>query len=96
MKYYDKDQAYKRAKKEMNHIKSFYIHITVYLILNIYISIKTFIDHGIEAVGYSLMGLGFFWGLGVIFHWYKVFGKNLFFSKSWEEKKIKEILDNEL
>jgi hypothetical protein len=37
----------------------------------------------------------FFWGIGLFFHWFGVFGKNLLFSKSWEERKIKEYMDKE-
>jgi hypothetical protein len=31
----------------------------------------------------------------MLFHWYGVFGKNLFFSKEWEQKKIQELMNNE-
>ncbi|MCK5638887.1 MAG: 2TM domain-containing protein, partial [Flavobacteriaceae bacterium] len=37
----------------------------------------------------------FFWGIGLMFHAYGVFGKNLLFSKDWEERKIKEIIEKD-
>jgi len=35
----------------------------------------------------------FFWGIGLFFHWFGVFGRNFLFTKQWEERKIKEFMD---
>jgi hypothetical protein len=43
----------------------------------------------------ALLTTGLFWGIGVFFHWYSVFGINFFLGKGWEEKKIKELMDKE-
>lgn len=88
-------EKYKRAKKRIKKIKSFYIHLTVYIIINVYIAIEAFINIGIEGVGFSFMGVGFFWGIGLFFHWYGVFGKSLLFSKDWEKRKIKELMEKD-
>ncbi len=93
--YSDKEERYKRAKKKIKKIKSFYIHLVVYIIINVYTAIKAFIDHGIEGAAYSFLGFGLFWGIGLFFHWYGVFGKNLLFSKDWEERKIKDLMDRD-
>ena len=37
----------------------------------------------------------FFWGIGLVGHWLGVFGKNIVFSKHWEERKIKEFMDKD-
>lgn len=34
----------------------------------------------------------FFWGIGLVFHAWGVFGKGLLFSKDWEARKIKEFM----
>jgi len=36
-----------------------------------------------------------FWGIGLVAHGLSVFGKNLFFSSNWEEKKIQEFMDKD-
>ena len=93
MKYYNQQEQYKQAKKEVKKIKSFYIHFAVYLVLNTYMAIHSFIFDGFDGLRNSLIGFGLFWGIGVFFHWYGVFGKNFIFNKHWEKKKIKELMD---
>lgn len=87
-----KEKSYKRAQKKVKKIKAFYIHLLVYIISNVYMSIVAYRDHGIEGVGYTLMGFGLFWGIGLLFHWYGVFGKSFLFSKAWEKRKIEELM----
>ena len=37
-----------------------------------------------------------FWGIGLFFHWLGVFGfQSLGLGKDWEEKKIKELMEQE-
>jgi hypothetical protein len=86
--------SYKRAKKRIEKIKGFYIHLIIFILFNIFMGIQNFIDHGVEGLLYSFMGFGLFWGIGLFFHWYGVFGKGLFF-KDWENQKIKELMEDE-
>ena len=37
----------------------------------------------------------FGWGIGLVFHAVKVFGLNPFFGKNWEERKIKEYMQED-
>ena len=94
---------YLKAKKRVEKIKGFYIHFGVYIAVNILIS--SIIVYGLtydEGVSYveALANFGVystwvFWGVGVLFHWFGVFGFTSFFGKNWEEKKLKEIMDKE-
>ncbi len=98
---------YERAEKRLKQIKGFYVHLFWYLIVNM--GFTTAIIYGkIWRPGYSFslesltahLELGYFsiwfwWGIGMFFHWYGVFGKNLFFSKEWEQRKIQELMNNE-
>jgi len=34
------------------------------------------------------------WGIGIIFHWLEANNYNIFLGSNWEEKKIKEMMDN--
>lgn len=86
---------YLRAKKKVKALKGFYIHLVVYVIVNLFILINIYVDnHGnnemfLEIETYIVI---FFWGIGLAFHAFNVFGLNLIFGSDWEEKKIKEYM----
>lgn len=88
---YAQEQLYIKAKKRVNDIKGFYVHLIVTLFsLPIIITVNLiFVPH-----------YHFFWFaaggmfLGIFFHWLGVFGFNQFgLSKEWEERKIREIME---
>jgi hypothetical protein len=100
---YIKEQHYLKAKKRVQDIKGFYSHLAVYIVINIFISgiIIYGLTHDEE---YSFVGAithfgvystWLFWGIGVFFHWLGVFGFKNLLGKSWEERKIKELMDQE-
>ncbi|MDR2967338.1 MAG: 2TM domain-containing protein [Methanobacteriaceae archaeon] len=87
------DEKYKRAKKRLKEIKGFYIHLFVYIVINIFL----FIINTVSTPGawWFLFPL-LFWGIGLLFHFLRVFVfENKIFGKEWEEKKIKEYMDDE-
>ena len=88
------DSRYGRAKKRVDEMKGFYIHLAVYLAINIFILINI----GIQTNDFWHWGhfiTPFFWGIGLFFHWFNTFGKNPLFGKDWEERKIKELMDKD-
>ena len=100
---YMKEQQYVKAKKRVKDIKGFYSHLAVYIIVNIFISgvivygLTNEDNYGFsEAVThFGTYSTWLFWGIGLFFHWLGVFGFKNFFGKSWEEKKIKEMMDKD-
>ncbi|MCG9972704.1 2TM domain-containing protein [Christiangramia crocea] len=94
---YKQNIRYKAAQKRVKDIKGFYVHLTVYIFINIAIFIVNargdgFIEGLTDISNYSTV---FFWGIGIIAHWASVFGPNFLFTKKWEEKKIKEIMEQD-
>lgn len=97
------EQNYVRAKKRVKEIKGFYIHLIVFIIINILIS--SVIIFGLVSSGDSLeqvfsnfgiYSTWFFWGIGLFFHWLGVFGfRSLGFGKNWEDRKIRELMDKD-
>lgn len=88
---------YKNAQKRVKDIKGFYVHLLVYLFINIAIFIVSTRDEGFinglaNIWNYST---AFFWGIGLFAHWASVFGPNVLLGKDWEERKIKELMDKE-
>jgi hypothetical protein len=97
---YKNNPRYIYAKKRVDNIKGFFWHAVSYVIVNIFIS--AIIIVGMTSEGASLKAAfgnfgvwatWLFWGIGLFFHWLGVYGSQWFFSKDWEERKIKEYLD---
>jgi hypothetical protein len=86
---------YQEAQKQVQKIKNFYIHLIVFIIVNIYVIIKKTqnIDEG-ETIWHAFK-LAFFWGIGLVFHGMRTFDFIPIFGKDWEERKVKEIMDKE-
>ena len=85
------DQKYLRAKKRVQLLKSFYIHLTVYVLVNMMLFfINLMSDAGNWWFLYPLLG----WGIGLAVHAISTFGFGLF-SDDWEERKIKKYMDKE-
>jgi len=90
-----RENKYIAAKKEVKKIKGFYIHLTVYLVINAIFIVRNTIEAGWEGFVATASSIGLFWGIGLFFHWYGTFGKNLVFGKKWEQRKIQEFLDKD-
>jgi len=96
------NHRYNRAKKRVEKIKSFYWHFASYLIVNIFMSCgkiisdlderKTFIEAFFDFGTFSLW---FFWGIGIFFHAFELFGKQLIFGEKWKQRKIQEFMKKE-
>ena len=92
---------YIRAKKRVEKIKGFYVHLIVYVIVNIFLSgiiIFGLMNDGdsFEEVlqNFGVYSTWVFWGIGVFFHWLGVLGFNIV-GKYWENRKLKEIMEEQ-
>jgi 2TM domain len=89
-------EQYQLAKKQVGERKGFYIHLFIYLIVNVCIIVSNY-NYKLSIIdaifSWSTLGTAVFWGIGLASHWSRVFGKNLLFNKDWEEKKIKEFME---
>lgn len=85
---YSEQDAYYKAKKRVEEMKGFYGNLTSYcVVIPFLIFINYYTSWKFQWFWFPMLG----WGMGLIFHAFGVFG----YGKSWEEKKIKEILDKE-
>lgn len=99
MKNYNEDK-YQRAKKKVKRVKDFYNHLTVYIVINIFLILMHMglFQHGIvnlEYPGWTMFTTPFFWGIGLLFHGLYVFQDGIPFFKKWEERKMKEYMEKE-
>lgn len=84
---YSENMAYARAKERVEKLKGFYGNLISYccvIPVLIFINYKT---SDFQWFWFPMLG----WGLGLTFHAFETFG----YGKSWEEKKIQEILEKE-
>jgi hypothetical protein len=90
MKMNTEDQKYQKAKERVKKLKGFYIHLVAYILVNSFlflINIMTSPD--ILWFYWPLFG----WGIGVVMHAVYVLGFGPWFGPNWEDKKIKEIME---
>ena len=96
--YFEEDR-YVKAQKKVKEIKGFYAHLFWYVVVNLFLTFGGVFSQLLRGedmdihLGFS--PVWFFWGIGLAFHWFGVFGKNIVFSKDWEERKIKEFIDKD-
>ncbi len=86
------DENYERAKRRVQQLKGFYIHLTVFIIINIFLFIVNFLTT--PGLWWFLF-VTLFWGIGLLFHGLSVFSRRGMFSKEWENGKIKEYMEKE-
>ncbi|SMG52814.1 2TM domain-containing protein [Arenibacter troitsensis] len=89
----DKENKYFRAKERVGVIKKFYTSLMSYFV---FIGFLAALNYWTNQWRYPwFLWAAFGWGIGLVFHAVKVFGLNPFFGKNWEERKIKEYMQEE-
>ena len=86
------EKKYALAKEQVEKIKGFYVHLTIYLIfVPVFIWLNFISDAGFPWAIFPIGG----WGFGVMGHAAETFNYNPFFGKDWEERKIKDLMDKD-
>ena len=100
MKNLDEYTKYERAKKRIEDIKGFYTHLSIYLVINVLMILAalglftgTFIP--IQFPVWSYFTTPFFWGIAIFIHWLYVFKSHYNPFKDWEERKIKQFMEED-
>ncbi len=88
----EKDARYEHAKERVKRIKSFYIHATVYVLVNLFL-IASNVQNGERLDNINIYWTPIVWGVGLIAHGAAVFLPGVFLGSDWEEKKIRELMD---
>ena len=99
---YEKKKKMLRAKKQLDELKGFYIHLTVYLVVNLMVTTVKIIGNMNQGNSFSeafwefdVFSVWLFWGIGLLFHSFKVFSYNPFFNKDWEDRQIRKYMEKE-
>lgn len=98
----DENDKRKRAKKKVAEIKGFYIHLFVFIVINLFITVKNVIGSLQDGKTFweAFWDFGNFvvwilWGTGLLTHAIYALDYNPFFSKEWEERQIKKYMEED-
>lgn len=91
----EKDARFRRAQDHVRAIRGFYIHLGVYLIVNLGIFLLNWVLIQVNGSNqnwffyWPLLG----WGIAVLINGFVVFGSDRFLGPDWEERKVREELN---
>jgi hypothetical protein len=89
---YISEKRFESAKEHVEKLKGFYIHFTIYLI---FVPVFIYLNYNSNAgFPWAIFPIGG-WGFGVLGHASETFSWNPFFGKNWEERKIRELMDDD-
>jgi hypothetical protein len=92
----EKNNSYLKARKKINSLKGFYRHFAVYVLVNVFIVAVIVRSSNVDIFSFDALSTPLFWGIGLVAHAFGVFGDDFFLGKSWEERKIKKLMDAEM
>ena len=88
----EQDIKYQQAKERVTTLRRFYVHLVVYLGVNLLLFLINFIVSPTNLwFIWPLLG----WGIAIALHAFSVFGQSRVLGADWEEKKIQEIMEEE-
>jgi hypothetical protein len=86
------EKKYEQAKEQVEKIKGFYVHATIYFIfVPVFIWLNYISNAGFPWAIFPIGG----WGFGLMGHAAETFNYNPFFGKEWEERKIQDLMDKD-
>jgi len=89
----NKDTKYLKAKRRVAEIKEFYISLTSYVIFISALAALNYYTNQWRNAWFLWAAFG--WGIGLIFQAMKVYRGVSFLGKNWEERKLKEFMEEE-
>ncbi len=86
------EKKYRIAKKRVEKLKGFYIHLFIYILFAPFFIYLNYISNtSFPWALFPIVG----WGIGVMGHAVETFNYNPLFGKNWEERKIRELMDKD-
>ena len=88
----NRESKYIRAKQRVDELKKFYGNLTSYIFVVGFLAVVNYLTYW-EYKWFLWVAFG--WGIGVIAHAIGTFRWNPFFNKEWEERKIREFMEED-
>ena len=90
-KIYLEDKRYQKAKEKVEKIKGFYGNLLAYCIVIPFLIILNYNTTSFPWAIFPALG----WGFGLTAHGMEAFGYNPLFGKGWEERKMREYMEDD-
>ncbi len=88
-----KENKYHRARERVAETKKFYTSLMSY---GVFIALLAGLNYYIDQWEHPwFLWAAFGWGIGLAFQAAKVFNLNPFFGRNWEERKIKQFMQED-
>lgn len=87
------DARYLRAKERIAEMKKFYSKLLSYVVFIAFFAALNYYTNGWNYMWFLWIAFG--WGIGLVFKAIKIFGMNPFFGRGWEERKIREFMEED-
>jgi hypothetical protein len=84
---------YQRARARVRALRGFYVHLTVYLLVNLGLFLLDLLTPPAGLIWFYWPLLG--WGIGLAVHAVIVFGLGGWLGRDWEERKIRELIEKD-
>jgi hypothetical protein len=85
------NKKYIQAKQRVKMLKRFYIHLFLFLIVNIALLFRLLLlekDESMNVFVWVVLNIMITWSIGILIHAWIVFKGRLIFSKDYEDRKI--------
>ena len=89
----EKENKYMRAKKKVACIKKFYTSLLSYVVFISLLAGLNYYTNGLSKPWFLWAAFG--WGIAIVIQAFKTFEWLPFMGRNWEDKKIKEYMDND-
>jgi hypothetical protein len=89
------NKKYIQAKQRVKMLKRFYIHLFLFLIVNIALLFRLLLlekDESMNVFVWVVLNIMITWSIGILIHAWIVFKGRLIFSKDYEDRKIEELM----
>ncbi|MFP2996682.1 2TM domain-containing protein [Spongiivirga sp. MCCC 1A20706] len=93
MENFKNENKYIRAKERVEQLKKFYGKLGTYLVIIAMLAAINYYTNEFRNAWF--LWVAGFWGLGIIIDAGKTFGISLLFGRNWEERKIRELMNED-
>jgi hypothetical protein len=88
----DDEARYRSAKSRVAQLRGFYVHLTTFIVVNVFLVILNLITSP-HTLWFYWATLG--WGIGLVAHALQTYGAFTIFGKDWEDRKIQQYMERE-
>ncbi len=88
------NKKYIEANKKVKSLRRFYIHLFIFLIVNIVLLFNLIMlekDESLNTFVWLILNIMVTWSVGLIIHAWRVFDGKILFSKAYEDRKYRSL-----